>query len=302
VVLSGYLHPGYARSLSEFGTPTALPRSGAWFLERSIPGEPDTDATCCYPYLACQDWTALAADVDALGERLVSFTATPDPFGAYSLDDLQRAFPDVTAHFKDHYVADLTQPRERIASAHHRRLAEKALRTIDVECSDAPLALLDEFMSLFEASIRHFSIRGIRAYSRSAIAQQLALPGAYVTLARHGGVPVAAHMQLVHGETAYGHLAGATENANALGASYALYYTEIDYFANKARWLDWGAEATLTGAEGTLGRFKRGWSTGTRPAYFCGRVLNAARYDEIVRARGIGPTNYLPAYREGEFR
>ncbi len=112
--LTGYLHPGYAQALSEFGTPTELPRSGAWFLKRAIPGQTDFDGMGCYPYLACQDWSALAADLEALGSELVSFAATPDPFGQYTSADLQRAFPDVVIHFKDHYVADLGQPLDKI--------------------------------------------------------------------------------------------------------------------------------------------------------------------------------------------
>ncbi len=137
--LTGYLHPGYAQALSEFGTPTELPRSGAWFLKRAIPGQTDFDGMGCYPYLACQDWSALAADLEALGSELVSFAATPDPFGQYTSADLQRAFPDVVIHFKDHYVADLGQPLDKIISKHHRRLAEKALHKIEVECSPEPL-------------------------------------------------------------------------------------------------------------------------------------------------------------------
>ena len=299
--LTGYLHPGYAQALSEFGTPTELPRSGGWFLKRAIPGSTDFDGMCCYPYLACQDWSALASDLEALESELVSFAATPEPFGEYTIGDLRRAFPDIVTHFKDHYVADLSQPRDKIVSKHHSRFAEKALRNIEVECCSEPLRFFDDFMRLFELVIQKFHIKGIRAYSRESIARQLALPGAYISLARYNGEAIAAHMQLADGETAYGHLAGATQEANALGASYALYYAEIQYFADKVRWLDWGAEAAIVGSEGSLGRFKRGWSTGMRPAYFCGRILDHDRYDRIVRDRGIPPTNYLPAYREGEF-
>jgi hypothetical protein len=50
-----------------------------------------------------------------------------------------------------------------------------------------------------------------------------------------------------------------------------------------------------------LSRFKRGWATGTRTAYLCGRVLDRREYERMVRAAGAGTTAYFPAYRTGEF-
>ncbi len=44
---AGYLHPGYAESLAEFGTPRLLPRSEGWALEREAPGFPFRDAMGC---------------------------------------------------------------------------------------------------------------------------------------------------------------------------------------------------------------------------------------------------------------
>jgi len=36
-------------------------------------------------------------------------------------------------------------------------------------------------------------------------------------------------------------------------------------------------------------------------AYFCGRVFDGEKYEEIVRAQHTPPTGYFPAYRAGEF-
>jgi hypothetical protein len=83
--VAGYLHPGYAQALHEFGTPTALPRSGGWFLQRPIPGFALSDGMGCYPFLSCQDWSMLASDLESRRQELVSFAATPDPFGRYTL-------------------------------------------------------------------------------------------------------------------------------------------------------------------------------------------------------------------------
>ena len=67
--MTGYLHPGYAQSLAEFGTPRELPRSGGWILERQIPGFSCHDAMGCYPLFARQDWSQLHADLESVGSE-----------------------------------------------------------------------------------------------------------------------------------------------------------------------------------------------------------------------------------------
>jgi hypothetical protein len=299
--LSAYIHPGYVQALAKFGISTELPRSGSWFLKRQIPGCGDFDGMGCYPYLACQDWRQLASDLEALSQDLVSFAAAPDPFGAFNLAHLRHAFPDLVLHFKDHYVADLTSPLERIISKHHQRNVRKALLNLEVECRSDPLPLLDQWMELFSLTIKRFNIKGIPAYSRESFERQFALPGVFMFLAWQGAEIIAAHLWFVHGERAYFHSAAAKAEANKSGASYALYYSVLRYFTGKVRWVDWGGEAGFARA-GSLSSFKRGWSNATRPAFFCGRIFNRERYDELTRARGIRPQGYFPSYRQGEFK
>ncbi|MFY9780690.1 MAG: GNAT family N-acetyltransferase [Candidatus Baltobacteraceae bacterium] len=299
-VATGYFHPGYAEALSEFGTPVELPHCKGWFLRRSIPGTPDADGMGCYPYFVCEDWSKLRSDLDALGHDLVAFSAAPDPFGRYTTADLQRAFPDRLIHFKEHYVADLTQPLAKIVSRHHRRYASKARQLVDVEFHTEPVALLDRWMALFEVTVRKFRLGGIRAFSIASFARQLALPGCVMAVARHQGEIVAAHLYMVSGEVAHAHLAAtANEAAHQTGAAYAMYSSGINYFAGKVRWIDWGGDAGLA-KDGTLSAFKRGWSTGTRPAYFCGRIFDAERYARIAAAKAATASGYFPAYRAGE--
>jgi hypothetical protein len=83
--VNGYLHPRYADSLSEFGTPRELPRCQGWILERLIPGTPDRDAMGYYPLFARQDWSKLHLDLNEMetGE-LVSLSLVADPFRAFS--------------------------------------------------------------------------------------------------------------------------------------------------------------------------------------------------------------------------
>src|SRR5438093_1510186 len=70
--VTGYMHPRYARSHQEFGSPRELPRCRGWVLERPIPGFAYTDAMGCYPLFACQDWSQLHLDVEDLRNKLVS--------------------------------------------------------------------------------------------------------------------------------------------------------------------------------------------------------------------------------------
>lgn len=299
--MTGYLHPAYMESLSEFGVPTELPNSKGWFLKRNIPGYPEWDGLGSYPYLACCNWPGLADDLKSVSRDLVSFSAVPDPFGKYELTELQRCFGDHVVHFKDHYVADLLQPPEKIISKHHRQHAEKALRQVEVEICLEPLRYLDQWCSLFEISARKFQISGIRAYSRSSFNHQFRVPGITMTLARNRGELVAAHIWHIHENVAYAHLAAASPLSYDLGAAYALYHEEVHYFPGKVRWLDWGGEPGASPNKPGLSFFKKGWSTGMRPVYFCGRIFNRRRYDEITQARGVSSTTYFPAYRKGEF-
>lgn len=300
--LTGYLHPGYAKSLEEFGSPTELPRSGGWFLKRKIPGWKAFDGMGCYPFLTCLDWAALAADLEAQKD-IVSFAAVPDPFGAYRVEDLQRSFPGKIIDFKEHYLADLSQPTGKIVCSHHRKEANKALRKVEVEFHSEPVGLLDDWLRLFQFSVQRFKINGVRAYSRNSFALQLALPGVFMSIARCQGEAVGAHIWFVHGETAYAHLAAASPSARQLSADYALYHEDIRFFSGKVHWLDWGGEAgTVSGSGYELVTFKKGWSTHSRPVYFCGRILNYEMYHGIASATGHVLSNYFPAYRDGEFR
>ena len=107
----------------------------------------------------------------------------------------------------------------------------------------------------------------------------------------------------VSGSVAYYHLAAFSDKGYELHASFALFWHAIEIFrAQGLRWLSLGAGAGLDDhpMDG-LSRFKRGWSTGTRVTYLCGRIFDRVRYDQIVKSRGIQDHNYFPAYRTGEF-
>lgn len=299
--MNGLAHPDYAGSLAEFGLPRELPSCGGWVLERPIEGCQDHDAMGCYPLFVCRDWSQLHTDLRSLEDDLVCLSMVTDPFGKYDEVLLHDCF-DKVIPFKQHYVTDLSQPIEQIVTRHHRKYARKALRSLSVEVSTEPIRYLDEWTALYAELATRFNARGIRAFSRNAFARQLTIPGVVMFRVLHQGTVVAAHLHFLQDRFCYGNLAGISALGQELMASYALYWSEIEYFTGKADWIDWGAGAGIkAGASDGLTQFKQGWSTGTRTSWFCGRILNQKRYAELAATAACETTGYFPAYRSGEF-
>lgn len=298
--VTGYLHENYARSLSEFGSPLALSRSGGWLLERPIPLSGHHDAMGCYPLFACRNWSELRTDLEALTDQLVSVTVVSDPFGEYDQARLRNGFEDLVLPFKEHFVTDLSQSPGVFVSKHHRYYARKASAMVNVEPLDNPSGFIDPWMELYACLAERHRLTGLKAFSRVAFERQLRVPGLVVLRATHDDAIVGAHLWYVQGDVAYSHLAAFSTLGYQLSAAYAMYQAALDYFAGRVRWLDLGAGAGLEGtsADG-LTQFKRGWSTGTRTAYLCGRVLQPEKFRELS-GRAAESTRYFPAYRAGE--
>jgi hypothetical protein len=301
-MVTGYLHPGYAESFREWGTPRELPRCGGWILERQIPGSSYRDAMGCYPLFLCRDWAQLEPDLHDLGDDLVSLALVTDPLGKYEVTDLQHCF-DVAFPFKEHFIADLHRRIKEFVPRHHIRYSQKAFENIRVEVCNKPMERIDEWTGLYSALSRRHSITGIRAFSRKAFVKQFNIPGLVMLRAIHQDNAVGAALWFVQGEVAYGHLMGISEVGHILGATYAIYRYSLQYFSDKVRWLDWGGTTGIqSNSTDGLSQFKRGWSTDTRTAYFCGKVLNQKRYAALVKAEGLSDSCYFPQYRSGEFK
>ena len=300
---TGYLHRDYAESQAEVGDPRELPRCGGWLLKREIPGFPSCDAMGCYPMFACRDWRELHSDLESVERELVALSLVTDPFGNYDADCLRRCFKDVILPFKEHFVVDLHYSMNTFVSDHHRRYARKALENVSVERSENPKYCISEWMSLYAALIRKHCIKGIPAFSSSSFARQFRVPGLVIFRAGHEEATVGMTLWYVQQPVAYYHLGAYSPLGYELRASFALFWRAIAHFADQGlRWLNLGAGAGIkdNGKDG-LKVFKRGWSTGTRPAYFCGRIFDRERYSEILKAKGITEFGYFPAYRKGEF-
>jgi hypothetical protein len=304
MLATGYRHSDYARSFIEFGQARALPQSEGWCLKRPIAGTSDWDAMGCYPIFVCENWEALSADLEQLRHEVVSFAVVTDPFGAYDASLLHACFPDVVRPFKQHCVVDLSLPMNSFVSAHHRRNMRKAASQVGVELCEAPTAYVDTWCDLYGELKQRHEIHGMAAFSHEAFARQLAVPGMVAFRARQDEKTVGMLLWYVHGPVGYYHLAAYNPVGYEVGASFALFGFALEYFASQGlQWLSLGASAGVGGAATDgLSRFKKGWSTGTRQAYFCGRIFDRARYQELVQAKGVGATPYFPAYRYGEFQ
>lgn len=300
--IAGYRHAGYAKSLAQFGTPRPLTHSGGWILERPIPGSTRRDAMGCYPLFNCQNWLHLANDLEELNGRIVSLAVVTDPFGDYEPAYLEHCFNQVVFPFKEHYCVDLSQPIETFVSPHHRRYARKALGAVDVERCENPWDSLDDWVELYDMLVRRHEITGISAFSRVAFEKQFSVPGLEVFRAIHHGCTVGMLLWYTEGSVAYYHLGAYSPLGYELRASFALFSCAIEYFTHQGLdWLALGGGAGVQAAADGLARFKQGWSTGTRTAYFCGHIFDAKAYSELTEARCPSGTDYFPAYRKGEF-
>lgn len=298
---SGYASLAYARSMAEFGEPVHLPASGGYLLRRPVSGTPFYDAMGCYPLFFCRDWDALAEDLDALPKNLVSVSLVADPFGPYSTDRMERCF-DIMRAYKQHYVVDLTIPPDKLGSRHHRKTARAASRHIDVEVCKDPPGLLDTWCSLYRSLTDRHGMRGIRAFSRKAFQQQLAMPEMVVLVAYHHEEIIGAQLYLRQHNVVYCHLGAVSEKGYELGAFYAMDLYSFSFFSPNASILDLGGGAGWrVAAHDGLSRYKQGWATGTQPVFFCGRIINPGHYETLNAMHKPAQSGFFPVYRAGEF-
>jgi len=296
---TGYAHFLYASSLTEFGSPRLLPHCEGWILERDIPGSTDRDGMGCYPLFACRNWSGLKADLAELENDLVSVVMVTDPFGGFDLGKLSMWFNHGVVPFKEHSVVDLSQPLEQRISSHHRRNTRKALKVFDVELVSGA-EYLDHWQRLYQCLVERHGLEGIQAFSPRAFAQQLETPGLVAFRAVRGQHTAGMLLWYVAGDIGYYHLGAFDDIGYRDGAAFALFWTALEYFAPRLRWLSLGAAAGLQdNAQDGLARFKRGWSTGSRTAYLCKHVCDSARYASLSRKCRANEA-YFPVYRSGQ--
>ena len=295
----GFLHPRYAASFAEWGHPVQLTESGAWVLERGIPGSDRLDALGLYPLMCCRNWAALERDLTAVGRRWVSLSAVADPLADIDESGLRRWFCDHLVEFKTHWIVDLSLDPERSIHPNHRRKARRASERVQVEEGGDDGAWIDDMERLYAVLARRKGLRGLRAFPRHAIAGQMTVPGASVWRARADGETVSMVLWYIDGGRVWNHLGASNERGYELGASFALFRAAIDAFRDRGlQHMHLGAGPDSNG-EG-LGRFKRGWASGKRTSWLGGRIFDQLAYQQLTAQAGVGPADYFPAYRRAE--
>jgi hypothetical protein len=220
-----------------------------------------------------------------------------DPFADVGLAQLEAAFPDVCYAYKEHFVTDLSAPLEDVARGNHRRNVRKALDAIEVREATRDANLLDEWQRLYANLVERHSITGIARFSRASFERQMAVPGFVAFAALDGQETCGMTLWYTRGDVAYYHLGAYSDRGYELGASFGLFWTALSQFKSHGiRWAALGAGAGTVAAESGLTRFKRAWATHTRPAYFCGRILQPSAYQRLAGAAATR-TGFFPAYR-----
>jgi hypothetical protein len=299
----GYAHPAYAAAVADGRVLRRLPRSGGALIEREIGDEGYRDAMGPYPIFACADWSGLDQDLSELADHLVSVAVVADPFGEWTEDILRACFPDVLVRFKEHFVVRLGADPLGHLRAHHRRNIAAGRRGVEVEMVDDLAGFAAEWEALYRRLVVRHRIRGLSDFSARSLTAQLLVPGMVALRARRSRdeETVGACLWYEHGDVAYYHLAAYAPAGYELRASYALFAGALELFAARGlAWASLGAGAGVDAGgvpEDGLSRFKRGWSTGTRVAWFGGRILRPDVYDRLA---GPSRGRWFPAYREGE--
>ena len=198
--------------------------------------------------------------------------------------------------FKDHMIANLSQPFESYVSSQHQRKARRSLLSIEVEASEEPWNWTADWLSLYSNLVDRHSISGVANFSERSLVAQLRVPGALGFRALNDGETIGMLVFYLSGPNSYYHLGAHSETGYGLGSSFALFWRALEWMQTKGvERVDLGGGAGLAVSENDgLARFKRGWANEIRPAYLCGRIINPELYHQLSKGkRG----NFFPAYR-----
>ena len=295
-MLSGYRHPGYAASLSEFGTPLHLPRSGGWLLVRSIGGSDLRDAMGCYPLFFCDDERALDADLRDLARDIVSVVLVADPVSPPADAVLASTF-DFARPYKPHYLLEAGCSLAGLPSRAHAKNVRRGLRKLAIERCARPADFLADWNRLYAELAGRHAITGLQRFSAPAFAAQFEVPGFELFRAALDGETVGLHAWYAQDGGAYSHMSAFSAAGYAADASYALQWRAIEHFHALGLRINLGGGLASDGSDG-LSAFKRGFAGTSRTSTLCGKVLQPPQYRALCEAAGAGlDAAYFPAYR-----
>ena len=291
-----YASTAYAHVFQHAAEPLWVPAWGAHVLVRDIPGG-GRDALGIYPLAPFAPDADLQAGLHWLQvQGLVSIGLVPDPATAPPIAELQQAF-DLCIPFKTHYLVDLLRPVE--FTRHHQGKVRRALKDVTVE-TVALSQHLEAWCGLYDNLIDRHEIGGLSAFSPEAFARLAEVEGLTTVAARAGGEIVSMHLWLTDpvSRTAYSLLAATSPEGYRRSAAYAVNDASIRQLSGLAC-INLGGGAGLQGGEDGLTYFKRGFSNAEAQAYFCGAILDPARYAALAGG-SAQPTVPFPAYRFAE--
>lgn len=271
------------------GQAVALPESGTWVLQRTIPATKAQDACGPYPLWLAQDFTRLETDLQNLKSQWVSLVGVLSPFEQHDLSSLF----DCYRPYKEHLCVDLQAPL--YPSAHHRRNVRKAQQVETQEIKQWETRQIKAWQNLYAQLVTHHQIGGAAAFSPEILAAQLATPGLRTWVATYNAQIVGMTLWIVEQHHAYYHLGAFSTEGYKCGAAFALFATALNTFQQEGlQEVDLGAGAgTWQGSEGLI-RFKRGWATHTRMAWLCGKILDRSQYATLSK----NDSHFFPAYRQ----
>jgi len=299
--MEGYLHPLYAESFSEIGTPLYLPKSKGWLIKRQIPGTNYFDAMGPYPLFFCENWDVLIEDFIGLKNELVSISLVLSPFSDFPINEYQDFF-EIFKVYKDHYILDLSLPLNKTISKNKQRNAKRALRNLDVELKVSPNIDLDEWVILYNCLIELHDIDGLRAFSRKSFENQIAIPNTHYFRILHNRKVVGGNLFYIQGDVAYAHLSAFTEEGYELGAAYAVKWVALNHLKKMIRWVNFGGGVDESSEKiGGLDLFKKGWSSSSEKSYFCGKILNKELYEQLSIQKSDNNNQWFPSYRYNDF-
>lgn len=299
--VSGYASRAYTESLAEFGEAVPLEESGGAILARPIPGSAFSDAMGAYPLFSCRNWRGLADDVRGLRGRFVSLVLVPDPACPLPRAELQAAF-DIVRPMNDHYVIEFARFSSANISQHHAREVRRAeKRGLETRIAEGASDLAEDFHRLYGTLVERRRISGLRDFSLTTMQRQMPISGSVVVCVLKGGELMGMDWYYRDRCWAYNHLSACSEAGYANSAAYLMKAAAIEYFRTKVEVLDLGGAPRLGAAGDGLRVFKSGWSTGTKPSYLCGAVLDEAEFRRLNGGRDPREEEYFPSYRRGDY-
>jgi Acetyltransferase (GNAT) domain len=252
----------------------------------------------CYPLFTCTNWDGLADDICNKRNDWVSFSIVTDPFHYANKEELKTVFEEKVIPFKNHFIVKLQDGWQNFIDKNHSRKARKAIRTINIERVENPLNFIDEWNGLYTNLVNRHQITGITKFSKKAFNGMFETPGLCVYKATFNDEIIGMVLFYEMDEVVYYHLGAYSEMGYKQSASFGIFLRAIEDFSNAGKtYLNLGAGAGLTiDATDGLARFKKGWASETRTAWFCGKVFNKDIYGELTKKLDKA-NNYFPLYR-----